>query len=322
MTYKKNKNISTRIVAKFLEFRKGLSDSDKKMQAGFLVKEIESVDVDNAFNKVSKRIIGRHKINRTITWITRVAAVLTLPLLAFTIWNLTVKNNPDRLAENSLSWQEIQSPAGIRSHIVLPDGSDLWLNAESKIRYSIPFIRKNRQIELSGEAFLHVVKNEKAPFVVNACNTKVKVLGTEFNVKAYPEDKQIAVALKEGSVEFHFVKSDCDEVFTELIPNDYLIFYKEDCKVTIENKQIDKYISWHQNILIFENTPLRELATMIERWYGVEIMILDKEIEHYHFNGTIENETIQDVMQILKMTLSISYTVDHKTITITKLKHE
>ena len=86
-----------------------------------------------------------------------------------------------------------------------------------------------------------------------------------------------------------------------------------------ENKQIDKYISWHQNILIFENTPMSEVATMIERWYGVKINILDEEIKHYHFNGTIENETIQDVMQILKMTLAISYTVDYKTITISKL---
>jgi len=319
MTDKKNQKIRTQLVPEYLNYRKGLSDSDKKMEAGLLVKEIQSVNVDNAFNKVSYRINHRYKISRTITWITRVAAVLTLPLLAFTIWNLTVQNNSLKLAENSISWQEIQSPPGIRSHVTLPDGSDLWLNADSKIRYCIPFISENRKVDLSGEAFLHVVKNEDAPFIVNTGSTEVRVLGTQFNVKAYPEEKHIEVALKEGSVEFYYVEGDCKNITTEMIPNDYLVFNKEDCEVSKENKKIDKYISWHQNILIFENTPMSEVATMIERWYGVKINILDDEINHYHFNGTIENETIQDVMQILKMTLAISYTVDYKTITINKL---
>jgi transmembrane sensor len=318
MAHTENVNILSGSVQDSLEHKKGLSDSDKIQEAVLLVKEIESVDVDHALNKVRNKINDKNKIYRLITVITRVAAVLTLPLLFFSIWHLTASNNTLKLAENSISWQEIQSPVGIRSEVLLPDGTNLWLNAGSKIRYGIPFVRENRQIELTGEAFLHVAKNDKVPFVVNTADVEIKVLGTQFNVKAYPEEKHIEVALKEGSVEFSSLNSEYKKVSTELIPRDYLTFNKEDYKTTIENVDIEKYISWYQNYLIFEDTPMTEWATIIERWYGVKIEFLDEEIGKFHFNGTIKDETMQDVMQILEMTLDISYSIDYKNISIRK----
>ncbi|MCD6354867.1 MAG: hypothetical protein J7L95_04890, partial [Prolixibacteraceae bacterium] len=128
---KQIKTISRKIKA-FIDFRSKLSAEEKKMEAGMLVEEIKSVNVDNAFNKVSNRINNSYKINRIITRVTRIAAVFTLPLLVFTIWSLFIKDNTSKLTENPITWQEIQSPVGMRSHIVLPDGSDLWLNAGSK----------------------------------------------------------------------------------------------------------------------------------------------------------------------------------------------
>lgn len=307
------------LIGEHLNSRRNQSDFDKKMLAGSLVKEIHSVNVDEAYRKISKRIQGRHQINRSISWFSRAAAILILPLLAFSIWSLSIKNKEEKIADNNISWQEIQSPLGIRSHILLPDGTDLWLNAGSKIRYCIPFVREKRQLELSGEAFLHVARNENAPFLVNTEYTSIQVLGTQFNVKAYPEDEQIEVTLKEGSVEFSCATSDTKEFSTLMVPNDHLTFWKKDGHITKENIAIDKYIAWTQNKMIFDHTPLTELVKYVERWYGVNIIILDEEIRQYHFNGTIENETIQDLMKILKMTLPISYTVDNKTITISKI---
>lgn len=295
----------------FLEFRNTLSSEDKKMEAGVLIEEIKSIDVDNAYTKVTSRIKTQSQTTRIITIITRIAAVLTLPLLAFTIWSLFFQEKQTELAQNEITWHEIQSPAGMRSHLVLPDGTDLWLNADSKIKYSIPFVRENRQVELTGEAFLKVVKNEKAPFLVNAGVASVKVLGTQFNVKAYPEDEQLEVALAEGSIEFTGTTTDGKKAETTLVPNDFLTLNTSTGKVRLENKNLNKHISWVKNIIVFDETPMPEVAKTLERWYGVKVIIADAEINKYRFTTTFENESLFRVLELLELSspaIKIKYT--------------
>ncbi|HDR51316.1 MAG TPA: hypothetical protein ENN90_06810, partial [Mariniphaga anaerophila] len=174
-------------IKNFVEYRKGLSPFDKKLEAAKLIDQTASVDVDKAYQTVTSKINQGNNIHSIFNTLTRIAAVFTLPLLAFTIWSLFFQDNekaPFEIAQSEITWQEIHSPVGMRSHVVLPDGTNLWLNAGSHLRYGIPFIRENREVELTGEAFLDVVKNEKSPFVVKAGNALVEVLGTQFNVNA------------------------------------------------------------------------------------------------------------------------------------------
>lgn len=298
-------------IEKFLDFRNGLTTEDKKLEAGVLIEEIKTVDVDTAYHKVSSRIKARSQTTHIITIITRIAAVFTLPLLAFTVWSLFLQEKPTELVQNEITWYEIESPAGMRSHIVLPDGTDLWLNAESKIRYSIPFTRENRQVELTGEAFLKVVKNENAPFIVNAGAATVKVLGTQFNVKAYPEDEQLEIALTEGSIEFTGTVADGKKATATLIPSDFLAMNKATGKVGLENKNLNKHISWVKNIIIFDETPMPEVAKTLERWYGVKVVVADAEINKYRFNTTFENESLFRVLELLELSspaIKIKYT--------------
>jgi ferric-dicitrate binding protein FerR (iron transport regulator) len=298
-------------IEEFLEFRAGLSSEEKKLEAGLLLEEIKKVDVDNAFQKVTSRINSQSQTTRIITIITRIAAVLTLPLLAFTIWSLFFQEKQTELVENEITWHEIQSPAGMRSHVVLPDGTDLWLNAESKIKYSIPFTRENRQIELTGEAFLKVVKNENTPFIVNAGAASVKVLGTQFNVKAYPEDEQLEVALTEGSVEFTGTTADGKKAETTLVPNDFLAMNKTTGQVKLQNKNLNKHISWIKNTIIFDETPMPEVAKTLERWYGVKVIVANAEINKYRFTTTFENESLFRVLELLELSspsIKIKYT--------------
>jgi len=314
-----------------LEFRAGLSSDDKKLEAGLLLEEIKKVDVDIAYQKVTTRIKTQSQTTRIITIITRIAAVLTLPLLAFTVWSLFFQEKQTELAQNEITWHEIQSPAGMRSHVVLPDGSDLWLNAESKIKYSIPFSRENRRVELSGEAFLKVVKNEKSPFVVNAGAAEVKVLGTQFNVKAYPEDEQLEVALTEGSIEFTGTTTDGKKAAATLIPNDFLSMNKNTGKIHLESKNLNKHISWVKNTIIFDETPMPEVAKTLERWYGVKVIVANPEINKYRFTTTFENESLFRVLELLELSspaIKIKYTpgkidkqtniATQSTVTITK----
>jgi len=288
----------------FMEYRKGLSPFDKKLEAAKLIDQATSVDVDKAYHTVNRRINQEKTVYRIYTTLTRIAAVFTLPLLAFTIWTLFFQETekaPVELAQNEITWQEIHSPVGMRSHVVLPDGTNLWLNAGSHLRYSIPFIRENREVELSGEAFLDVVKNEKSTFVVKAQNTAVEVLGTQFNVNAYPESGKIEVALKEGKIKFRFAGEEGTTKFCELQPNDLLEFHKKENTVIRENTNIEKYIAWHQNVMILDDTPMTELAGLLEKWYGVKVIIAHEEIKRYKFTTTFEDEPLHRVLELLEI---------------------
>jgi transmembrane sensor len=299
----------------FIESRKGLSPFNKKLEAAKLIDQATSVDVDKAYHTVNRRINQEKTVYRIYTTLTRIAAVLTLPLLAFTIWTLFFqesKQMPVELAQNEITWQEIHSPVGMRSHVVLPDGTNLWLNAGSQLRYSIPFIRENREVELSGEAFLDVVKNEQSPFVVRTENTSVEVLGTQFNVNAYPETEQIQITLKEGKVKFRFQGDDGVFKYSELKSNDLLEFDKTDKTVIRENTNIEKYIAWHQNIMILDDTSMPELAGLLEQWYGVKVVIASEEIRRYKFTTTFDNEPLHRVLELLEISspgVKIRYTM-------------
>lgn len=297
-------------IDRLLEYRSGLSSGEKKIEAGLLVEEVKAVKVEDAYQKVSERMYRLSKFNRTLQVITRIAAVFTLPLLAFTLWSLLLRNNHTALAENEITWQEITCPAGMRSHVVLPDGTDLWLNSESKIRYGIPFVRENRQLELTGEAFLNVVKNRKSPFIVHAGTASVKVLGTRFNVKSYPDDEQLEIALIEGSVEFSGSLPGSGSPAT-LSPNSYLVMDKNSGEVHQGIRDLAKYTSWYMNVIIFDETPMPEVAKTLERWYGVKVSVTNPEINKYKFTTTFENESLYRVLELLELSspgLTIQYT--------------
>ncbi|MBW6534520.1 MAG: FecR domain-containing protein [Mariniphaga sp.] len=299
----------------FIEYRKGLSPFDKKLEAAKLIDQTASVDVDKAYHTVSNKINRENKSINIFTTLTRIAAVLTLPLLAFTIWTLfflEVKTLPAELAQNEITWQEIHSPVGMRSHVVLPDGTNLWLNAGSHLRYGIPFTRENREVELTGEAFLDVVKNEQSPFMIKTGNAEVEVLGTQFNVNAWPESEQIQVALKEGKVKFRFAGDEGTSKYCELKPNDLLKFDKKNKTVVRENTNIEKYIAWHQNVMILDDTPMPELAAMLEKWYGVKVVVANEEIKRYKFTTTFDNEPLHRVLELLEISspgIKIRYTM-------------
>ncbi len=297
-----------KVYSGFFERRRDFSDTDKNIEAGMLIEDIKLVDVDSAYNSVKNRVDNYRSLtsHKTLTWITRIAAMLTIPLLVLNIWYFSNRSNEMQIAENNFTMQEISSPIGMKTHIVLPDGSDIWLNAGSKINYKIPFIGKTRNITLAGEAFMKVTKNEKSPFVVSSGDTKVKVLGTQFNVKSYPEDNNVEVALKEGSVKFYFINSHGKKVSTQLKPNDYLVLNKSKKEVTVKKEQLDKYILWHKNILIFNDTPFMEVAKTLERWYGVKVIIADDEIKNYKFTTVFENEPFSRVLELLELTSPIS----------------
>jgi ferric-dicitrate binding protein FerR (iron transport regulator) len=230
----------------------------------------------------------------------------------FTIYKLN-PNNPQQFAI-----QEITSPIGIRSQILLPDGSKVWLNAESTVKFKIPFDQEKREISLTGEAFFDVQKNPKVPFFVKSGNVEVSVLGTRFNFKAYEHENTIDVVLEEGKVN---LITDNDKAVKELMmkPGERAVYDRTSATTKITNVKIDKYTAWHSGRLVFDDTPLPEVAAQLDRWYGIEVVLEGSEIKNYKITTTFENESLNQVLDLLELSSPIE--IEYENAKIDKINH-
>ena len=253
---------------------------------------------------VRRRIEKANSRIRVLDVLMRAAAILFIPMLITSVILFSkqkVQSGAEQFAE-----QKISNPAGIRSEISLPDGSVVWLNSESTISYKVPFVGgTERKVELIGEAFFKVKKNEQVPFQVETGSVSVTVLGTEFNCKAFPEDSLIEVVLAEGSIKLNSMDSKTGAKEFIMKPGERAVVDKmrNDTKISTEN--IEKYIGWHQNKLILDECPMPEIARRLERWYGVEVEIVDPKIENIKISSTFENEPLNEILEMLEIATPI-----------------
>jgi len=268
-----------------------------------IIADIEKIDEDKAFLKIKKRISGIELKISFIEQFKRVAAVLFIPLLLASFLLLFIKHpsyNPE------VSVQELFTPPGVRSQITLPDGTNVWLNAESKIKYSIPFNKQIREVSLEGEAFFDVFRNPAIPFIVKSAKAEVRVLGTQFNYKAY-KGEQTEIVLAKGQI-----RLEADKISNEkyiMSPGERAVINEKGEMVSLTDEKIDKYIAWHSGRLVFDNAPLQEVAKKIGRWYGINVYLKDTRLSSYRITTTFENESLNDVLELLE--LSSPLTVDY-----------
>ena len=216
------------------------------------------------------------------------------------------------------------APKGSVSQIILPDNTMVYLNAGSELKYTeeatknfLAGKRGNRKVLLSGEAWFDVSKNKKKPFVVHTPFYNVEVLGTQFNVKGYPEDNECATTLEKGSVKIVSSEKLTLKETTILQPGEQLLYTKNK-GVTIDEVNTRRFTAWKENRLIFINMDLKELFVLLERKYGVDIEVADDIVLDYHYDSTITNETILEVLDLIAETLPIKYRIEGQTVIIQK----
>lgn len=266
----------------------------------------------------------------------RVAAIVTLAFILGGTISYFAFNTKSKPAD---SFCEVSVPLGSTSEIVLPDNSRVWLNAGSKIKYSTTFNQKNRLVNLEGEGYFKVAKNKNIPFIVDAYGFEIKAIGTEFNVKAYKDDATIETTMVEGKVTLqHSIENILDGVY--LTPNQKATFYKKEESLTVEvikkleeKKEDLNYIpehrlviapkidpraivSWKENRLIIEREQLGTLAEILSRKYNFNFEFKSEDIKHFSFSGTLEDETLQQVMNVIKLSSPIDYEIIGKTVII------
>jgi len=209
------------------------------------------------------------------------------------------------------------APEGSISQVVLPDSTFVSFNSGSEIKYVTNGKKKIREIFLNGEAWFDVKKNKKRSFIVHTSFYDVMVMGTQFNVKAYPEDNEIVTTLEKGSV--NVMSSDNFKMKSRILnPGEQLVYNVDDNYLTTNKVNTKIYTSWKDNKLIFINMNLKELIVLLERKYGVDIEVKSNVTLDYHYDGTIRNETILEVMDILKETLPVDYKIEGQKIIIRK----
>lgn len=272
-------------------------DLDKKNLDHILYKIHYDINTRLSSQKSSFDIIAK--------WTLRIAAIIILPLLVF----LGVQTYREVNLKKEV-WVEINAPAWTRAQFSLPDGTTGWLNSNSSIKYKGNFIA-DRKVTLKGEAFFDVYKDKKKPFSVNTNEVLVTVLGTRFNIASYDNEKTVEVVLEEGKLVFN--NKEMKESYT-MNPNDLVIYDKALKKYSTEVVQPRKYLSWTEGKLVFRNDPLDIIARRMERWYNIDVKIDEKLSDDLRLRATFIDESLEEVLDLLKRSLPIDYKIENGTL--------
>jgi ferric-dicitrate binding protein FerR (iron transport regulator) len=205
----------------------------------------------------------------------------------------------------------LENKRAVKSEIALPDGSKVWLNAESRLTYPKSFSgMSTRHVYLTGEAYFDVTENKSQPFIVETSNLQIKVLGTVFNVKSYEGEKNIETTLVKGSVLIEGTAADPDLKPILLKEDERATYSRESGKISLATVQTDAITSWTAGKLVFINRPFSEIKTALERRYGVEIVVENEKNLNCRFSTTIQDAPMTKILDLFKATGNITYQIE------------
>ncbi|WP_207422509.1 FecR family protein [Desertivirga brevis] len=292
-----------------------------------------SIDVEAAYSSFADKTINRKPIIRRLSFVLRAAAaVIVVPLCALGLYRI-INNSPEEILE------VVRVPKGMPRKLNLPDGTLVWLNAGSELKYPKEFGKESRTVYLTGEAYFDIAKSDaNIPFLVKTDKFTIRDVGTVFNVKAYPDEKIFETAVVEGKVSVEGpltddsyqnskVYLDAHQLLkiTKVSPSGPKNAASEDVKTEpvkveqIEPSAIEEFNGWRNDLLIFQEDSFEELSKVLERRYNVTIQFESELLKNYKYTGTFKNlENISKVLQVIKETTPIKYTVNNQLIVISE----
>jgi transmembrane sensor len=327
------------------------TESEKAWNTFNIARHRNKYDYRSAFNKFSlnirkpkrtkEQVNYRILLRSSLKWAS-IGIILLAIGSVFSYFMIRHENN------NNRKTIEISSPYGSRSNVILADGSSVWLNAGSKLKYSQNFGSIDRIIYLEGEGFFNVEKDTRKPFTVITSQLEIVALGTSFNVKSYPEEGYIQTTLISGSLQVTRSQSKQEDAGLVLEPNQQITYYKGSEKMLLTREsdtgEKDKvepvqrartpvqapprivmsrgidpeiFTAWKDNRLIFDNEPFESIAIKLERRFGARIIIEDEEIKNKKFKGRFEEITIEQALTALKFASPFEFYIKEDTIFIT-----
>lgn len=262
-------------------------------QAGDLFSPLQS---DHLYKKI-ERTIYEKRIRKIVL---KVAAVV-LPLLLISSLGYFFNDHIDIL--NETTYAELSVPKGEDARLFFQDGTEVFLNADTRIRYPEKFGLRKREVWIDGEAYFNVATNNRRPFVVHAHNTRTVVIGTSFNVNAYGDSEKIQVVLDEGKTFFQV-----SENSFPMLPGQKIEYDKITGKTTLHNLVRSHNASlWKKNMVYFYDTPLSEVMKVLERKYNVEFHVQSPKALDYTYTLTTKQASIDEILQELQKIAPVKF---------------
>lgn len=267
----------------------------------------EKIDTGRALSEVHGKSGIREPKSFNLTFIRQIAAILILSVLFSGLYSYFFSGK----ANDSDYYEEVNAAYGTRTNVGLPDGSVVFLNSGSSLRFSGRLGETvKRTVELKGEGYFKVAKDAERPFIVDVGKLSVEALGTEFNVNAYEPESQIDVILIEGKVAVH--SRDGKKSGSDLIlePNQ-LAHFDASANNLLKELVADpvKYTGWTEGKMIFRDDPIREVMRRMENWYNVDIQLKDQGLMNYRFTGTFVDESLEEILNAFSLTSPLHYEI-------------
>ena len=257
---------------------------------------MDKVDAGKALKKANGKLV-RKKIKTVFLWTERAAAIMFIPLLS--AYLLQIKNSD--VAEARM--MEIRTNPGMTTAFVLPDGTNVSLNSGSVLRYPEFFSKDKREVELIGEAFFDVTKDPNKRFVVKTSgDERVEVLGTSFNMEAFPGDSILSTTLLEGKVRF---VSDAGSV--QMNPGEKLVYKNKTSKAKLTKTNGEAETAWKYGKIIFDNTPFNEVLRMLSKRFNVDFVVKNEKYRKDSFTGTFSTQRLEQVLDVFSISSKIKW---------------
>lgn len=260
-------------------------------------KEVENRNELNKFWNKSER----RKVLRMWRNVGRIAAVLLLPVVIFSIYLFTGRES----AGMSEQMVEVRTQVGITNSVVLPDSSIVYLNSASVLKYPVHFTG-NRNVYLQGEAYFVVRKQNGARFVVNtAAGAKIEVLGTEFNVNSNADD--VNTTLVKGSVKFVCQNKNDKEEDIRMVPGQKISYNLKDKAVEIREVNVDDEIEWRNEKTVFKDCPLMETLAILSKRFNAQFVVKNEALKENRFTGSFKNQSLEQILENFTISTNMKY---------------
>lgn len=297
--------------------KEGLSEADKvhlwnNIKEGAAQKAVMESTGAVVVPISSEAVLNKRRANKVgflVFW--RYAAIILFSLGLGWVWSINKVSHEESVPEVA-KWQNYETPLGVKSTITLSDGSVVTLNSGTKIRYVENLIGSEREIFLEGEAFFDVAPDSIKSFVVHAGGLSTRALGTSFNIKAF-DDEMTEVALVTGSVEV----SDSDGSDVErILPGEGVFSLPGKGYLNRKKVNLDHITAWMHKTIIFDNTPFYNAMITLEKWYGVQINVVNLKDKDLKITGRYQDETLKNILEGLGYGTNLDYRINGKEVTI------
>ena len=326
----------------------GLKNQSKELD---LTHEFELLKIRlNQLNKPGKSVVRIKTFKKFrsgyVTYFLRIAAILLFLCSVGSTTYYFIRNQ-------KVNYNVIVTKRGEKSRLVLSDGTTIWLNSETTLKYPANIFRKKVHIYLDGEAYFDVTKHHGRKLIINTSNINITVLGTCFNVKSYANEETVETTLEKGIIiitrtdkqksqsialilkpnqqatyikknrkifisDLHSEDSENQEQTSDP-DNENLLIHNNTSQLTFNHKNTTKlYTAWKDGQLVFKSERFEDLAKRMERWYDIQLVIKNQDLKNSKYTGRFEKETVEQALKALSLSLPFTYTIDHNKVTISE----